>query len=94
MGYDCNRLIKLQKRIIRTISRSKYHAHTNPLFKELFILKLPDIVSLNALKYTINTRKMPSQYTSPLLIFNPKAPFMIIIHDNPTISEHTEHASN
>ena len=49
-SYDCNRLINLQKRIIGTISRSKYNAHTNPLFKELFILKLPDIVSLNALK--------------------------------------------
>ena len=49
-GYDCNRLIKLQKRIIRTISRSKYNAHIKSLFKELFILKLPDIVSLTALK--------------------------------------------
>ena len=56
-GYVCNRLIKLQKRIIRTISRSNYNAHTNPLFKELFILKLPDIVSLNALKIYYKCQK-------------------------------------
>ena len=49
-GYDRNRLIKHQKRIIRIIGRSKYNSHTHPLFKKLFILKLPDIVSLNALK--------------------------------------------
>ena len=28
MGYSCNRLEKLQKRLIRIISRSKYNAHT------------------------------------------------------------------
>ena len=65
-GYDCNRLIKLQKRIIRTISRSKYNAHTNPLFKELFILKLPDIVSLNALKiyYKYQKNALPVYFTT------------------------------
>ena len=50
-GYDCNRLIKLQKRSIRTITRSKYNAHTNPLLKALEIFSLPDMLPLNALKF-------------------------------------------
>ena len=64
--YDCNRLIKLQKRIIITISHSKYNAHTNPLFNELFILKLPDIVSVNALKtyYKYLKKSLPVYFTT------------------------------
>ena len=50
-GYDCNRLIKLQKRSSRTIDRSKYNAHTSPLLKALEILSLPDMLYLNALKF-------------------------------------------
>ena len=51
MGLYCNRLIKLQKRSIRTITRSKYNAHTSPLLKALEILSLPDMLLLNALKF-------------------------------------------
>ena len=50
-GYDSNRLIKLQKRSIRTITRSKYNAHTSPLLRALDILSLPDMLLLNALKF-------------------------------------------
>ena len=50
-GYDCNRLIKLQKRSIRTITKSRYNAHTKPLLKGLEILSLPDMLLLNALKF-------------------------------------------
>ena len=37
-GFECNRLIKLQKRAIRMITNESYNAHTDPIFKEL---KLP-----------------------------------------------------
>ena len=50
-GYDCNRLIKLQKHSIRTITRSKYNAHTGPLLEALEISRLPDMLLLNALKF-------------------------------------------
>ena len=50
-GYDCNRLIKLQKLSIRTIASSKYSAHTSPLLKASEILSLPDMLLLNALKF-------------------------------------------
>ena len=37
------RLITLQKRVIRIITSSDYLAHTSPLYKQMHILKIPDI---------------------------------------------------
>ncbi len=45
-GFQCAILTKLQKKIIRILSRSKYNAHSEPIFKELKLLKLEDIVKL------------------------------------------------
>ena len=50
-GFSCQRLIKLQKKAIRIISRNKYNAHTGPIFKTLDILTLDDLFKLNALKF-------------------------------------------
>ena len=50
-GFNNNRVYKLQKKAIRTITRSKYNSHTEPLFKKLSILKLPDLLLLNSLKF-------------------------------------------
>jgi hypothetical protein len=51
-------LVKLQKKIIRCITRSNFKAHTEPLFKELSILQLSNIykyrVSLFMYKYCNN----------------------------------------
>ena len=44
-------LFKLQKRAVRAISCMKYDAHTVPILKALFILKLPDLFRLNLLKF-------------------------------------------
>ena len=38
-----NRLNILQKKAIRIITKSRYNAHTSPLFKNLNILKLDDL---------------------------------------------------
>ena len=40
-------LIKIQKRIIRNISKADFLAHTQPLFKEHSILPVNDIIELN-----------------------------------------------
>ncbi len=37
-----NKTIMLQKRAIRTITKSAYNSHTDPLFKQMKILKLTD----------------------------------------------------
>lgn len=50
-GYDLDRIVKLQKRALRAISNSKYNAHTEPLFKNLKLLKLADIFNLQQIKF-------------------------------------------
>ena len=50
-GYECHRLEKIQKRIIRIITVSKYNAHTEPLFKAFDLLKLKDMLNLSSLKF-------------------------------------------
>ena len=50
-GTKLGRLPKLQKWAIRTITNSKYNAHTEPLFKKLNLLKISDIYYINALKF-------------------------------------------
>ena len=42
---------KLQKATVRIISGSKYNAHTEPLFKNLQILPLPDLISFSKLQF-------------------------------------------
>ena len=65
-GFDCDRLIKLQKKIIRIICSSKYNAHTEPLFKTLKLLKLTDMMKLNTLKfyYKLKDGKVPAYFES------------------------------
>ena len=60
-GYECKRLVKLQKKIIRNVCASKYNAHTEPLFKALGLLKIGDILKHNALKfyYKLKNNKVP-----------------------------------
>ena len=50
-GYECHRLEKIQKRIIRIITVSIHNAHTEPLFKALDLLKLKDMLNLSSLKF-------------------------------------------
>ena len=50
-GYQCERVTKLQKKAVRIIYLSKYNAHTEPIFKELKLLKVGDILKLQELKF-------------------------------------------
>ena len=65
-GFDHSRLDKLQKRIIRIITQSKYKSHCNPLFKALEILKIKDPFELNCLKFLYNFKKglLPKYFMS------------------------------
>jgi len=53
-----NGLYRMQKSAVRIISNVQYNAHTEPLFKKLEILPLPDLISFNCLqffhRYSIN----------------------------------------
>ena len=46
------RLAKLQitKRAVRIITNSKYNAHTEPVFKDLYLLKIIDIFDVQCMK--------------------------------------------
>ena len=50
-GHISKRIHKLQKKALRIITLSKYNAHTEPLFKQLNLLKVFDIHKLNKLKF-------------------------------------------
>ena len=63
-GYtQQSQISKVQKKAVRAITRSTYRAHTEPLFKELQILKFEDILSNKELKiYYQIVNNMAPQY--------------------------------
>ena len=65
-GFQYNRLEKLQKRAMRIISISRYNAHTEPIFKNLKILKLEDLFNIALLKfqYKLKHDKLPHYFTN------------------------------
>ena len=50
-GYQGNRLNEIQKKAIRIITLNKYNSHTEPLVKQLTILKIEDLLKLQQLKF-------------------------------------------
>ena len=46
-----NETFKMQKSAIRIISGASYNSHTEPLFKRLHILPLPDLISFSKLQF-------------------------------------------
>ena len=54
LGIECHRLEKVQKQALRIITNSKYIVHTNPLFRQLNLLKINDIFKLRLLNSIIN----------------------------------------
>ena len=50
-GSEWNRIFKLQKRAVRIMTNSKYNSHTEPLFKELKLLKIFDIFKIQCMKF-------------------------------------------
>ena len=63
-GPHCERLFLLQKRIMRVITNSKYIAHTDPIFKTLNLLKLPDLYRLQLYRqyYKIKKKTVPTYF--------------------------------
>ena len=50
-GHKPDRIIQLQKKTVRIITKSKYNSHTEPLFKKLNLLTVKDIHTLSKLKF-------------------------------------------
>ena len=67
---NLRRLITLQKRVIRIMSRSAFDAHTDPLFKNLKILNLESI-------YKLQIGKFMYQYRSGLFPYSFNNMFLV-----------------
>ena len=65
-GFAPEKIATLQKKAIRAITLSKYHAHTPMLFKQLGILNLDDIVTMRCLKFYYNFQNghVPQYFTT------------------------------
>ena len=50
-GFHRNRITIIKKKAIRIITASSYISHTEPLFKQLNVLKVEDILTLQELKF-------------------------------------------
>ena len=77
-GFNmCTRISKLQKKVIRFLTNSKFNSHTAPLFKQLGLLKAVDIFKLVCFKllYKYENRKLPSYFNG----------MFVLQHDNVVI---------
>ena len=65
-GFEWGRLAKLRKRAVRIITTSKYNAHTEPLFKDLHLLKITDIFDVQCMKfwYKFSNNTLPNYFRS------------------------------
>ena len=53
-GFTCNRIFTLKKKALRIITKSKFNSHTEPLFRELSILKVEHIFQMQCLQLYYN----------------------------------------
>lgn len=63
---NLNRLILLQKCIVRIVNKKPFDAHTDPLFRDLKFLKFVDIYSLHLgkLMYSYNNNLLPPSFSN------------------------------
>ena len=50
-GFTQTRILKLQKKAVRIITNAKYNAHSEPLFKQLNILRIDHIFKRQCIKF-------------------------------------------
>ena len=69
---NLNRLLLLQKPVIRTITKQAFDAHTKPIVKELGILKLNEIylLQIGKLMYLYKIGLLPNSLNNMFLIVN------------------------
>ena len=70
---NVDKIAKLQKRAIRTISFSRPIAHTEPLFKTFNLLKFNDIYTLKLMKffYKLSNDSLPAYFASYKTLIQP-----------------------
>ena len=54
LSASSKRLVIIQKKAVRILTKSKFNAHSNPILKSLKLLKVPDLYRLQVLKVNYN----------------------------------------
>ena len=54
INYGIERIFKLQKKAVRLITLAKFNAHSEPIFKSLYLLKVQDIFEICQMKFYHN----------------------------------------
>ena len=88
-------LKKLQKRAVRIIKNSNYNSHTEPIFKDLHLLKLEDIFICNILKfyYKLEHQTVPQYFINTFTNRFPTHSYDTRNKDQPLFFRpHTQHA--
>lgn len=72
-GPKSDKIFKLQKKVIRIISNSKYNAHTEPLFLQMNLLKVDDIKRISELKFAFRllNSQLPQYFLQDFLVKKP-----------------------
>ena len=94
-GFNLVRLEKLQKRAVRIIKNSNYNSHTEPIFKDLHLLKLEDIFICNILKlhYKLEHQTVPQYFINTFTSRFPTHSYDTRNKDQPLFFRpHTQHA--
>ena len=74
-GHHSQKILKLQKKAVRLVSAKPYNSHTDPLFKDLNLLKIGDIYRQSLLKvyYDFSKGNLPTLLQKELLVKETKA---------------------
>ena len=78
---NVDKVLKLQKKAVRIITKSTYNLHTDPLFKTLGLLKIHDIYKCNVLKFFYQHCHGQLPFFLKISILNPDLIFTNIILD-------------
>jgi len=72
-GPKSNKVFKLQKKVIRIISNSKFSAHTEPWFLQMNLLKVDDIKIISELKFAFRLLNglLPQYFLQDFLVKKP-----------------------
>ena len=68
--FALSRLLLLQKRALRIISKSYYLAHTDPLFKNFKLLKLDDVLAFQLTVFMYRTKHSLLPHSCTYATFN------------------------
>ena len=95
-GRNSKRIHKLQKWAVRSITCSKYNAHSEPLFIKLKLLKIHDIYRLNLLKfyYKYTKSSLPNYFIGMFDELQRNHPYLTRNRERPVVARVRTTAAN